>query len=1551
MTSTDYVLSTTSAGHGCSCGAGCACPAGACRCSDTRARLGDRVTVRKEAGVAGTYCRELAALRGEPALVDGVAAAAGSAGSSSVAFGVELTPSFADTSVLSYIETMLSTATTTATVDTVRKSVFVASSDTPLVDLLEDFAQRDTMKTAVAASAKLAADFRLEGASCSSCTTKISGALRTGKEGATAAAQAQAPRVAGCAFDLARNRLTAFADICADDVAGSSDDVGGVARALCDASAEVEAGVAAAGEKFAVARIVDDETYGTSLVAPSTVDISTEALRAVNGVCAVEPCTGQPSLWRPSGRVAAVQFSDFAEAKAVRAAVADILGVPAGGAPAAQPAVAAPARACCGDACDCGDACRCAEASSALTGADATLSERVGTSCASLRYVAEGRCVALAVSSREAARVLAAALRTLPTVADASTSAKHAASVFVTLHEARQLPELLRVVRGAAAYPDGGLSLDPSQSESFAVSGVTCKSCTAALSRQLKKADVIEGWGFGQIDADAGRTDVRVYSPAAPGTPASPAAASAATLGVAVGRAVDDAGGKFAAGRVLAAGGGLAVDRAVRSGAVSEPAAAVVLSDLARFSYSVERGPGGFDVVTLTVADEAELPEAVAALRELSPSDCAAGYVEAVLGEAVGAAPPTDKRTASAAAAAGDDDVAFRAEAPAAAALEFVVGGMKCVSCAGKIEERLEELPWVASCRVNAATSIARVAPTTASVAAGAEGALRRTAQAGEVQKAVVDLGFTAEVLQASGEAGHVFEQEEGSGGGKAASAAVVLKVLRAHPSVLQAEELVDADAAAGKGKGGPLRVRVRIAEGVMPVDVLRDVREAGVQLGRGGGDSRNARLLSALRREDAIEAARRAFFVSLPPSVLLLVYHMVLETFAGIEGLREVQIRNGFTAEPVVEGVLATFVVLACGGPFYKSAWAALRNKSANMAVLVCIGVSTAWLASFAMSIVSIFHHKKPELHFATAAVLLCFMLLGQYLEAKAKALTSEALVSLFELQPSAATVVRYDAEGGVSGTEEVDSEDLVRGVVVRVPAGARVPCDGHVVRGAADIDESMVTGEPLPCGKQEGDDVVGGTVVTNGLVDVCVDRCGGDTMLSHILEIVLEAQNSKAPIQKYADMISSIFVPVIVVLAIFVFFIWFGLGEAGVYGRDYAKGHAPAVFALQFFVATIIIACPCAMGLATPTAIMVGTGLGAKSGILIKSGDALEGASKPSAVLFDKTGTLTLGKPDVTEVYWPHTTPADAPEKAVLLRAVAATESGSDHPIAKAIVKHCLGEEENVTLTIPDNFVSLPGKGVTATSDGKPLVIGKPKFVEELMPIEEEAAARIADMQGKGYTAVVAAYDGRVACVFGIADTLRTEAKEVVAALTKRGVAVHMVTGDNTRAARHVAKRLGIVTQNVHSEILPAGKAMVVRQLQQGVAGPKKKPQQKLIFFVGDGINDTPALAQANIGLAIGGGTHVAVESADVVLIKDDLWSVLHCIQIAAATTSKIKWNFVWAFGYNVLAIPVATGVFYPAARLQLPPVIAGIAMVCSSLTVLLSSLLLKRFKTKNE
>ena len=1527
----------TSAGHGCSCGAGCACPAGACRCSDTRARLGDRVTVHKEAGVAGTYCRELAALRGEPALVDGVAAAAGGA-DSSVAFGVELTPSFADASVLSYIETMLSTATTTATVDTTRKSVFVASSDTPLVDLLEDFAQRDTMKTAVTASAKLAADFRLEGASCSSCTTKISGALRKGKEGASAAAQT--PRVAGCAFDLAHKRLTAFADICTDDVAGSSDGVGGVARALCDASAEVEAGVAAAGEKFTVARIVDDETYGTALVAASAVEIPMEALRAVNGVSAVEPCTGQPSLWRRGGRVAAVQFPDFAEAKAVRAAVADVLGVPAGG-PAAAPAAAS---ACCGDACDCGAACRCAEASSALAGADATLSARVGTCCASLRYVAEGRCVALAVSSREAARLLAAALRTLPMVEDASTSAKHAASVFVTLHEAQLLPALLRAVRGAAAYRDGELTLDPSQSETFAVSGVTCKSCTAALSRQLKKADVVEGWGFGEIDADAARTDVRVYSPAAAGAPGSPAAASAATLGVAVGRAVEDAGGKFAAGRMLAASGGLAVDRAVRSGAASEPAAAVVLSDLARFSCSVERGPGGFDVVTLTVADEAALPEAAAALRELSP-DCAAGYAEAVLGEAIGAAPLAEEPAASAAAAGGD--VAFRAEAPVAAALEFVVGGMKCVSCAGKIEERLEELPWVASCRVNAATSIARVAPTTASVAAGAGGALR-AAQAEEVQKAVVDLGFTAEVLQASGEAGHVFEQEDG---GEAASAAVVLKVLRAHPSVLQAEELVDAEEAAGKGKGGPLRVRVRIAEGVMPVDVLRDVGEAGVQLGRGGGDSRNARLLSALRREDAIEAARRAFFVSLPPSVLLLVYHMVLETFAGIEGLREVQIRNGFTAEPVVEGVLATFVVVACGGPFYKSAWAALRNKSANMAVLVCIGVSTAWLASFAMSIVSIFHHKKPELHFATAAVLLCFMLLGQYLEAKAKALTSEALVSLFELQPSAATVVRYDAEGGVSGTEEVDSEDLVRGVVVRVPAGARVPCDGHVVRGAADVDESMVTGEPLPCGKQEGDDVVGGTVVTNGLVDVCVDRCGGDTMLSHILEIVLEAQNSKAPIQKYADMISSVFVPVIVVLAIFVFFIWFGLGEAGAYGRDYAKGHAPAVFALQFFVATIIIACPCAMGLATPTAIMVGTGLGAKSGILIKSGDALEGASKPSAVLFDKTGTLTLGKPDVTEVYWPHTTPAGAPEKAVLLRAVAATESGSDHPIAKAIVKHCLGEEENVTLTIPDNFVSLPGKGVTATSGGKALVIGKPKFVEELMSIEEEAGVRIADMQSKGYTAVVAAYDGRVACVFGIADTLRAEAKQVIAALTKRGVAVHMVTGDNTRAARHVAKRLGIVAQNVHSEILPAGKAMVVRQLQQGVAGPKKKPKQNLIFFVGDGINDTPALAQANIGLAIGGGTHVAVESADVVLIKDDLWSVLHCIQIAAATTAKIKWNFVWAFGYNVLAIPVATGVFYPAARLQLPPVIAGIAMVCSSLTVLLSSLLLKRFKTKNE
>eukprot|EP00755_Sulcionema_specki_P005314 Sspe_Gene.32440::Locus_15903_Transcript_1_1_Confidence_1.000_Length_1944::g.32440::m.32440/K17686/copA, ATP7; Cu+-exporting ATPase len=601
---------------------------------------------------------------------------------------------------------------------------------------------------------------------------------------------------------------------------------------------------------------------------------------------------------------------------------------------------------------------------------------------------------------------------------------------------------------------------------------------------------------------------------------------------------------------------------------------------------------------------------------------------------------------------------------------EYVIGGMKCVSCARKIEKKLRNLDGVVRAEVNPSTTMAKVVhhPETAST---------KTLEA-----AITELGFKATPLPSTCDGGGCM--------------------------VFRVADLRDADEHIVKR----LRKALRALKGVVDVDVDQTSRTVRVEVDRVVSSKRveetirDTAQLSATRlkngkydqvrrsmlHEDEIREHGKALLVAAVFAVPLVGYHMVLGSFAGHHPLRNVPIRRHLTLEPVVEAAVSGFVVFWCGQEFFRSAFNALRGRTANMAVLVVVGVTTAYVVSVVSSVVAALWDYTPELHFATAASLITFMLLGQYLEARAKARTSTALVKLMDLQPTEAVVLEMEG-GEVVGEETVEVDDLVKGAVCKVSAGDKVPCDGKVVEGSGSADESMVTGESLPAEKEIGDEVVGGTLVKDGLMHVEVTRVGSGCMLSQILELVTDAQNSKAPIQKYADTISAVFVPTIVGYSLLVLVVWVVLGAVNAYPEEWRGGSTYLVFALQFFIATIIIACPCAMGLATPTAVMVGTGLGATHGVLIKGGEALETASKVDAVLFDKTGTLTKGEVVVTDVDW--LADEGSEKQREVLLAVGSAESSSTHPIAQAVVQY-VKDEVGGDVSEVSNAETVAGKGI---------------------------------------------------------------------------------------------------------------------------------------------------------------------------------------------------------------------------------------------------------------
>jgi Cu+-exporting ATPase len=619
----------------------------------------------------------------------------------------------------------------------------------------------------------------------------------------------------------------------------------------------------------------------------------------------------------------------------------------------------------------------------------------------------------------------------------------------------------------------------------------------------------------------------------------------------------------------------------------------------------------------------------------------------------------------------------------------------------------------------------------------------------------------------------------------------------------------------------------------------------------------------------------------------------------------------------PWFQLALTTPVQFYAGWPFYRGALNALRHRAADMNTLVAVGTSAAYGYSVAAIAFPGFFRAAGlgmdgaalPLCFDTAAAIVTLILLGRFLEARARSHTSEAIRALIGLAPRTARVVRAEAE------LDIPIEDVVRGDILLVRAGERIPVDGLLQDGRSAVDESMVTGESMPVGKKAGDEVIGGTLNGSGSFSYRATRVGADTVLSQIVRLVQEAQGSRAPIQRLADAVTGVFVPVVLATAAVTFAAWFVLGPQPAFN-----------LALVNTIAVLIIACPCALGLATPTSIMVGTGKGAENGVLFRNAEALERLHKVRAVVLDKTGTLTEGKPRVTDIVRVDGAPAEDE----LLGLVAAAERGSEHPLGEAIVRHA--RERRLETVVATSFEAVAGQGVRATVAGREVVVGRPAFLTLDGSSLSEAAERLASA---GKTPVFVAIDGRAAAVIAVADTLKAGSAAAVAELHRLGLTVVMLTGDNETTARAIAAEAGV--DRVVADVRPDEKAAKVRALQA---------EGQPVAMVGDGVNDAPALASADVGIAIGTGTDVAIESAAVTLMSGDLRGLVTAIALSRSTMRNIKQNLFWAFAYNVVLIPVAMGVLYPFAGILLDPILAAAAMALSSVTVVSNALRLRRF-----
>jgi Cu+-exporting ATPase len=705
-------------------------------------------------------------------------------------------------------------------------------------------------------------------------------------------------------------------------------------------------------------------------------------------------------------------------------------------------------------------------------------------------------------------------------------------------------------------------------------------------------------------------------------------------------------------------------------------------------------------------------------------------------------------------------------------------------------------------------------------------------------------------------------------------------------------------------------KATVEYLEGTTAADMRRAVQDAGYELGPEAQALED--VTSATQRE--IRALRSRFIVAavLAASIMILGF---APPFAG---------------RPYLMWALATPAQFWAGLRFYRGTWGALKHKTSDMNTLIAVGTSVAYFYSMVAVVApGLFttHILEPHLYFDTSAMIIALILLGRFLEARARGQTSEAIRKLVGMQPKSALVIREGQQ------QEIPVEDVQVGDIILVRPGERIPVDGIVREGYSSVDESMITGESIPVEKKVADEVIGATINKTGSFQFEATKVGKDTTLAHIVRMVEEAQGSKAPVQRLADVIASYFVPTVIGIAIITFTVW------------YFVGPSPALtFALLNFVAVLVIACPCALGLATPTAIIVGTGKGAERGILIRNGEALERAHQIDTVLLDKTGTLTRGEPAVTDVV---AALSSSPDE--VLRLAASVERNSEHPLAEAVVKAAL--EKNLQLSPSSDFNAIPGQGVEASVEHKRLVLGNLRLMEERGFALDGLQAKAAELLEKGKTVMFLGLNTQVAGIVALADTLKPGAKEAIQTLRKMGIESAMLTGDNRRTAEAIARDAEI--DRVLAEVLPEHKAGEIKKLQG--AG-------RVVAMVGDGINDAPALAQADIGIAIGTGTDVAMETGDITLISGDLMGVATAISLSKRTMRTIRQNLFWAFAYNTALIPVAAGVLYLAfGQTGVPsglrfilgeygflnPMLAAAAMAASSVTVVSNSLRLRRFK----
>ncbi|MFZ7825231.1 heavy metal translocating P-type ATPase [Priestia sp. 40] len=652
--------------------------------------------------------------------------------------------------------------------------------------------------------------------------------------------------------------------------------------------------------------------------------------------------------------------------------------------------------------------------------------------------------------------------------------------------------------------------------------------------------------------------------------------------------------------------------------------------------------------------------------------------------------------------------------------------------------------------------------------------------------------------------------------------------------------------------------------------------------------------------REKELSKQKGKFWFSLILSVPLLwamVSHFTFTSFIPLPHM---------LMNPWVQLALATPVQFVVGKQFYVGAFKALRNKSANMDVLVALGTSAAYFYSLYSSLKSLGSSTHTaQLYYETSAILITLILLGKLFEANAKGRSSEAIKKMMGLQAKTAVVVRDGAE------VEIPVEEVQKGEVIFIKPGEKVPVDGEIIEGQSALDESMLTGESVPVDKNIGDKVIGATLNKNGFLKIKATNIGKETALAQIIKVVEEAQGSKAPIQRLADYISGIFVPIVVGIALLTFFVWYIWIAPGEF--------APA---LEKLIAVLVIACPCALGLATPTSIMAGSGRAAEFGILFKGGEHLEATHKIDTILLDKTGTVTNGTPELTDVRI-----AQGYKENELLQLVASAERLSEHPLAQALVAGI--KNKGIEIQDPLSFEAIPGYGVKATVQERELLVGTRKLMNQYKVNIDTALEEMTNLEREGKTAMLVALDGKYAGMLAVADTIKATSKEAVSKLKEMGLEVMMITGDNCQTAQAIAMQAGI--EHVIAEVLPEGKAEEVKKLQQ---------QGKKVAMVGDGINDAPALALADIGMAIGTGTDVAMEAADITLMRGDLMSIADAIEMSRKTISNIKQNLFWAMGYNTLGIPIA-------AVGLLAPWVAGAAMAFSSVLVVLNALRLQRVR----